>query len=348
MRGVDRVGAGRIGRSWAATVADKQTVHANDRPGLVSRRALLRAGSLLGGTALVACTSSSQVTVPAEQNVDAPLRHPVPPAHTPTGVLAFFTEVEARTVEAVTARIIPGDARDPGAREAAVVTYIDAKLAEFKAFAEPTFLTPPFAEGYAGTPPPASVDAVPVPEDQLYRYGYQSGVTPQEAYRNGLPGLDRYARRRFGVPFVELTEADQDAVLDALDAVQQRSEGEQSEESGSTPAEEAGPARPEEAELDAVEADFGEVDPGEFFTMVRTDTIEGMFADPAYGGNRGLVGWNLVGYPGPQRAYSPEEMLVGARRQPQALDGLPAMNPDRRHQHGPEAVEQPRAGVRDG
>jgi gluconate 2-dehydrogenase gamma chain len=35
--------------------------------------------------------------------------------------LIFFNEEEAQTVEAVAARIIPGDATDPGAREAGVV-----------------------------------------------------------------------------------------------------------------------------------------------------------------------------------------------------------------------------------
>src|SRR5215212_3903255 len=45
--------------------------------------------------------------------------------------LIFFNELEARTVEAVAARIVPGDATDPGAREAGVVTYIDRSLAGF-------------------------------------------------------------------------------------------------------------------------------------------------------------------------------------------------------------------------
>lgn len=35
-----------------------------------------------------------------------------------------------------------------------------------------------------------------------------------------------------------------------------------------------------------------------FFALVRTHTIQGMFADPAYGGNANFVGWDLVGYPG--------------------------------------------------
>src|SRR5579862_3359217 len=37
-----------------------------------------------------------------------------------------------------------------------------------------------------------------------------------------------------------------------------------------------------------------------FFQMLRSHTIEGMFCDPMHGGNAGLVGWQLIGFPGPR------------------------------------------------
>jgi gluconate 2-dehydrogenase gamma chain len=40
-----------------------------------------------------------------------------------------------------------------------------------------------------------------------------------------------------------------------------------------------------------------------FFQMLRTHTIEGMFCDPMHGGNAGLIGWQMVGYPGPHMSY---------------------------------------------
>jgi gluconate 2-dehydrogenase gamma chain len=40
-----------------------------------------------------------------------------------------------------------------------------------------------------------------------------------------------------------------------------------------------------------------------FFQLLRTHTIEGMFSDPMHGGNAGLIGWQLVGYPGPRMSY---------------------------------------------
>jgi hypothetical protein len=37
-----------------------------------------------------------------------------------------------------------------------------------------------------------------------------------------------------------------------------------------------------------------------------SDTIEGMFSDPMHGGNAGLIGWQLIGYPGPLMNYRDE------------------------------------------
>ncbi len=43
-----------------------------------------------------------------------------------------------------------------------------------------------------------------------------------------------------------------------------------------------------------------------FFRMLRSHTIEGMFCDPMHGGNAGLIGWQLIGFPGPQMSYRDE------------------------------------------
>lgn len=40
-----------------------------------------------------------------------------------------------------------------------------------------------------------------------------------------------------------------------------------------------------------------------FFQLLRQHTIEGMFCDPMHGGNAGLIGWQLIGYPGPQMSF---------------------------------------------
>jgi len=36
------------------------------------------------------------------------------------------------------------------------------------------------------------------------------------------------------------------------------------------------------------------------FALLRAHTLEGMFCDPVHGGNADMVGWQLVGFPGPR------------------------------------------------
>jgi gluconate 2-dehydrogenase gamma chain len=40
-----------------------------------------------------------------------------------------------------------------------------------------------------------------------------------------------------------------------------------------------------------------------FFQLLRTHTVEGMFCDPMHGGNIDMVGWKLIGFPGPRMSY---------------------------------------------
>ena len=66
------------------------------------------------------------------------------------------------------------------------------------------------------------------------------------------------------------------------------------------------------------------------FRTLRTHTAEGMFSDPAYGGNRNMVGWKLVGYPGAQRAYQVYEFQrEGTDRPPQSLAMMMPFQPGR-------------------
>ncbi len=43
-----------------------------------------------------------------------------------------------------------------------------------------------------------------------------------------------------------------------------------------------------------------------FFTLLRRHTIEGMFCDPMHGGNIDMIGWQLIGFPGPRMSYFQE------------------------------------------
>jgi gluconate 2-dehydrogenase gamma chain len=59
-----------------------------------------------------------------------------------------------------------------------------------------------------------------------------------------------------------------------------------------------------------------------FFALLRQHTIEGMFCDPMHGGNAGLIGWQLIGYPGPRMSFVGQiDQFNGVayRAQPQSL-----------------------------
>lgn len=62
-----------------------------------------------------------------------------------------------------------------------------------------------------------------------------------------------------------------------------------------------------------------------FFELLRDHTIEGMLCDPMHGGNAGLIGWQLIGYPGPQmsfRAQIGQYNGVAYRSKPQSLSDI--------------------------
>ena len=40
-----------------------------------------------------------------------------------------------------------------------------------------------------------------------------------------------------------------------------------------------------------------------FFELLLKNTQEGFFADPIYGGNRDMVGWKMIGFPGARYDY---------------------------------------------
>ncbi|HEY6384149.1 MAG TPA: gluconate 2-dehydrogenase subunit 3 family protein [Candidatus Acidoferrum sp.] len=43
-----------------------------------------------------------------------------------------------------------------------------------------------------------------------------------------------------------------------------------------------------------------QIETGLFFSLLRQNTIEGMFCDPMHGGNIDTLGWQLIGFPGPR------------------------------------------------
>jgi Gluconate 2-dehydrogenase subunit 3 len=64
----------------------------------------------------------------------------------------------------------------------------------------------------------------------------------------------------------------------------------------------------------------------EFRPLLFEHTIEGLYANPEYGGNRGLAGWRDIGYPGDvqPRGYTPGEVELSDGPDPLTASGIVA------------------------
>ena len=280
----------------------------------LSRRRLLERASIVVATAGLAGCGVSEQRQTVSPDVDAVQFPPLPPSQQPLNchIFAFFRPDEAQTVDAITARLIPGSPSDPGAREACVTAYIDQKLARFGAFATPTYFQPPFAKPVDTSPTgaqPGSAKEILVSKDELPRYGFQSSLTPQQSYRLGLTQLDAYTRSRHGAAFSDLPEQLQDIVLETLEKANPsppggRPQAERPRRPGASPQGSEGQARSGARVTGAAVARpfFTKPSAYGFFAMLQDDANEGFLADPSYGGNRDFAGWKLVRYPGAQRA----------------------------------------------
>lgn len=102
--------------------------------------------------------------------------------------------------------------------------------------------------------------------------GPQFKLTPAERYRAGLKDLSSYCLSQHSKLFSGLDGDTQDALLHALEA-----------------------GKPE----------FPSTPSADFFALLLQNVREGYLADPMYGGNRDMVGWKLIGFPGARYDYRP-------------------------------------------
>ena len=133
--------------------------------------------------------------------------------------------------------------------------------------------------------------------DALPQFGYQLRYPPSELYRIGIEESRAACRTRAGREFHELAPAEQDAFQKAI-------------ESG-------------DAQLPSIPSPV-------FFETLLANTIEGFFADPAYGGNRDMVGWRMVGFPG---AYAQYLELVGVHGVAYDREPISIANQEARRHH---------------
>jgi gluconate 2-dehydrogenase gamma chain len=101
--------------------------------------------------------------------------------------------------------------------------------------------------------------------------GYQLRYTPRDIYRLGITAVNAAIQKSQGKDFAQLSGAEQDRFLAAM-------------EKG--------------------EVAFAAVPAAVFFAQLLTNSKEGYFSDPLYGGNRGMVAWNWIGFPGARADFT--------------------------------------------
>lgn len=101
-------------------------------------------------------------------------------------------------------------------------------------------------------------------------HGYQSRLTRGDIFKVGLRKLNEVSQSHFGENFYEIDEERQIEILTTF-------------ENG-------------EVDMVGVQSDT-------FFNLLRRMTLEGVYSDPLYGGNKNMMGWKMKEFPGPKPAY---------------------------------------------
>ncbi|MBO9513040.1 MAG: gluconate 2-dehydrogenase subunit 3 family protein [Variovorax sp.] len=105
----------------------------------------------------------------------------------------------------------------------------------------------------------------PFRPDAMPEMGYQLSMAPRDLYRVGIKACDQWCAKTHGKVFAELDKALQEQILKDLQAGR--------------------------IALDDVPART-------FFDTLLTNAKEGFLCDPIHGGNKRMVGWKLIGFPG--------------------------------------------------
>lgn len=210
----------------------------------LTRRFMLKAGAM--GASLLSAGSGVAVAGHGQGvSSNAPPLSTAPPI-----TYIFFNREEAAFIESAVARLIPADAKWPGALEAGVANYIDKQLAGAWGAGERLYRSGPWRPGTVSQ-------------------GYQLPFTPAELFRAAV-GAINLDLSQAGTPFARMGSEQQDGYLRRL-------------EDG--------------------EKNLGGVPSDVFFEHLWQCTVEGFFSDPVYGGNRGMVAWRMLGFPGAYASY---------------------------------------------
>jgi len=110
--------------------------------------------------------------------------------------------------------------------------------------------------------------------------GEQTLLTPADIYRKGLAAMDTHCQQLHGKSFTELSPDQQDHYLEQMEAGQ---------------------------------FNYGVFNSNKLFSAMLTNVKEGFLADPLYGGNKNMVGWKMIGFPGARYDYRDYINIKGQR-----------------------------------
>jgi gluconate 2-dehydrogenase gamma chain len=248
---------------------------------ILTRRVLLRVGLTTGVAAastalpLVTVYGTGTAAVPVVSQILDQAQQPAP-----LGGFSYFNTFQAEIVNAAAGRLIPTDANGPGAIEAGVVFFIDRQLSASYGLTGRRYEHGPYAMG-APT------------------QGDQSGLDMRDRYRLGIQGMEDYARQLYQKGFAELAADQQDRILTDMQAGTPTTFDGNSIQAATTQ-----PAGSGTEALQQMAPGAPGIGAQAFFNLLLAHTIAGFFADPVHGGNRDMVGWNLIGFPGAQTSYA--------------------------------------------
>lgn len=248
----------------------------HDDKDIVSRRRFIKntgmiTGGVVGGSILGGLFTNQFLTnQDTETNTEQP-------GQTLLEARMFFSRKEDFDIlSAATERIYPEDENGPGAIELGVPYFIDKQLAGSWGTNAKEYMRDPFWQNEQihdyqhmdrdqdKSGPNTSTHA-PTPTPR-----YQTRLNRGELFIKGLRKMDEVSQEKYSKKFVELTADEQNEILALF-------------ENG-------------DVQMSAVAAVT-------FFNFLLQTTLEGVYADPVYGGNKNMMGWKMKEYPGPRMSY---------------------------------------------
>jgi gluconate 2-dehydrogenase gamma chain len=101
--------------------------------------------------------------------------------------------------------------------------------------------------------------------------GYQGRLKRRDIFDIGLQEIQNHSMAVYKKNFTDLKGEEQDAIL---------------------------------KDFEADKVSLTTISTSGFFQMLRSATLEGVYSDPLYGGNKNMEGWKMRNYPGSQMAYA--------------------------------------------